>query len=110
MLLLGLILPIAFSCGATAGLILGAVVGGILHKHLLRRMPPLIAILLSIAAASFGIALGVGLPVGLLHHWLILTAVLGTGIPLLGLVVMLNQEAQKKRAAYRRTEPSLISP
>lgn len=101
--------------------LIGAAIGGIggifsglamgvsietLYKH---RFTPGFAVSLALLTMGFGTSLGLASLLGLFHPP-VLVAMLGTGVPLTGMVLQLPLQSLKRLNLYRKAEQRLIKP
>ncbi|NEQ64058.1 MAG: protein kinase [Symploca sp. SIO2D2] len=99
--------------GALGGLIGGVIIGvatGIAVENLIARgWGEEFTIWLSLLSAAVGSTIGIGLVAGFFNS-LVIWALVGTGLPWLGMIIHLNLQRTRLIAEYRRSERYLIKP
>ncbi|MCJ8279219.1 MAG: protein kinase [Rivularia sp. ALOHA_DT_140] len=108
-LLFGLILPLGFFAGGTAGIITGIISGTAMKNHLLKRFNYIQSGIMVILAAVFGAGIGISLIKGFIYPLALILLIAG-GIPLMGIIGWLISENKKLLYNYEKLKPSLARP
>jgi hypothetical protein len=82
---------------------------GVTESCLNRGFSKALAFGVSLLSTALGISLGIGLKLGFLNH-LVMSAVVGTSLPLVMMILYPPLERARRLARYRKLEGHLIKP